>query len=87
MIYDDYDLDNILLSGDYLQKDNISGSCHSINLTETASIDSLISGWDMPFIEYLRLTMKNCGFTMADQYDYESLDAFCNRVRPKLLEV
>jgi len=81
------DCDEILIAGDYLQKDNISGSSYHIQLTTSASLDSLITGWDIPFIEYLRLTCNNCGFTMADQCEYDSLTEFCNRVRPKLLDI
>ncbi|RYU95895.1 hypothetical protein [Emticicia agri] len=87
LIYDDYDLNEILLAGDYLQKDNISGSCYNLELTASPSIDSLLIGWDIPFINYLRLTFKNCGFTRADQCKYETLNAFCNTVRPKLLAI
>ncbi|MBA4851457.1 hypothetical protein [Emticicia sp. BO119] len=87
LIYDDYDINEILLSGDYLQKDNISGSCYNLELTTSPSIDSLLIGWDIPFIDYLRLTFKNCGFTMADQCEYDTLAAFCNFVRPQMLEI
>ncbi len=87
MVYDDYDRDDILITGDYLQKDNISGSCYNIELTTSVAIDSLFLGWGIPFIEYLRLTFKNCGFTMADQCNYESLASFCNTVKPKLKEI
>ena len=89
LIYDDYDRDDILLSGDYLQKDNVSGSCYNIQLTPLLSVDSLFlhENWDIPFIEYLRITFDNCGFSMADQSDYDDLDAFCNRVRPLLKKI
>jgi len=89
LIYDDYERDDILLSGDYLQKDNVSGSCYNIQLTPSLSVDSLFlhKDWDIPFIEYLRITFDNCGFPMADQYDYDDLDAFCERVRPLLKKI
>jgi hypothetical protein len=87
MVYDDYDREDILITGDYLQKDNVSGSCYNIELTDMPSVDSLFSGWDIPFIEYLRLTFRNCGFTMADQCEYESLTSFCNKVRPQMLKI
>jgi hypothetical protein len=83
---DDYEGD-ILMTGDYLQKDNISGSCYTLELPQSPSIDSVFSGYDIPFIEYLRLTFDNCGFTMADQCEYESLEAFCERTRPKLIPI
>ncbi|MBK7307649.1 MAG: hypothetical protein IPI88_11865 [Chitinophagaceae bacterium] len=89
LIYDDYDRDDILLGGDYLQKDNVSGSCYNIQLTPSVSVDSLFlhENWDIPFIEYLRITFDNCGFSMADQSDYDDLDTFCDRVRPLLKEI
>ena len=88
-IYDDYENNDIILSGDYLQKDNISGSCYNIELTESISVDSLLlhDNWDIPFIEYLRTTFENCGFSMANQCDYDDLDIFCNRVRPLLKKI
>lgn len=89
LIYDDYDRDDIFLTGDHLQKDNISGSCYNIQLTSSLSIDSLFlhENWDIPFIAYLRTTFENCGFSMADQYSYADLDSFCNRVRPLLKRI
>jgi hypothetical protein len=86
MVYEDYGRDDILIAGDYLQKDNVSGSCYNIQLTQTPSVDSLFLGWDMRFIEYLRLTFTNCGFSKADECEYESLTSFCNKVRPQLLK-
>ena len=86
-VYDDYDNEDILITGDYLQKDNVSGSCYNIELTPTPSIDSLFLGWDIQFIEYLRLTLENCGFSRADECHYESLDSFCNSVRPRLQKI
>lgn len=85
---DDY-ADELLLTGDYLQKDNISGSCYTIELTDNPSVDSLLlhESWDLPFIEYLRITFDHCGFAMADNCDYEDLNAFCSRVRPKLMKI
>jgi len=87
MVDEGYDNEDILLTGDYLQKDNVSGDCYKIELTETPSVDSTFIGWDMPFIEYLRLTFKNCGFSMADQCEHPSLISFCNSVRPQLHEI
>jgi hypothetical protein len=87
----EYELDEegILLSGDYYTKDNISGSSYSIQITNSQTIDGLImhEEWDIPFIEYLRITLENCGFAMSDRVDYESLNSFCERVRPKLHQI
>lgn len=84
---EDFLEEGILISGDYLQKDNISGSTYNLVLTPTPSIDCLITGWDIPFIEYLRLTSSNCGFTMAPETDYQSLNDFCKKLRPQLLDI
>ena len=80
-------IEDILITGDYLQKDNVSGSSYNIELTPTVSVDSLFLGWDIPFIEYLRLTLENCGFTRANDCNYETLDLFCNSVRPQLQKI
>lgn len=87
MVDDDYDNEDILITGDYLQKDNVSGSSYNIELTSIASVDSLFLGWDIPFIEYLRLTLENCGFSRADECNYDSLNSFCNSVRPQLKKI
>lgn len=89
LIYEDYDRDDILLSGDYLQKDNVSGSCYNIQLNSSRTVDSLLlhENWDIPFIEYLRITFDNCGFSMAAQSGYADLDSFCNRIRPLLKRI
>jgi hypothetical protein len=87
VVYDDYDNEDILISGDYLQKDNVSGSCYNIELTPAPSIDSLFLGWDVPFIEYLRLTLDNGGFSRAFECNYDSLNSFCNSVRPQLQKI
>jgi hypothetical protein len=79
--------DSILISADYLQKDNISGSCYYLELTREPAIDSLLIQWNVSFIDYLRLTLNNCGFTMADQCDYDNLKAYCNYVRPLLQKI
>lgn len=89
IIYDDYDGDSILLGGDYLQKDNVSGSCYVLELTPRQSVDSIFSPgiWNIPFVEYLRITFDNCGFAMADDCDYDDLDSFCDRIRPLLKKI
>jgi len=75
---------DLLLSADNLQKDNISGDCYCLEITPYPAIDSLFESWDIPFIEYLRITFNNCGFAMADRCDYEDLQEFCKSVRPLL---
>jgi len=89
MVYDEYDNDDILLSGDDLQKDNVSGGCYNLELVKSPAIDSVLfhSNWNIPFIEYLRITFDNCGFSMADQCNYESLNLFCKKVKPKLRSI
>lgn len=79
--------DDIMITGDYLHKDNVSGDTYTLELPKSQTVDSLFSYYDIFFIEYLRLTFRNCGFTMADECDYQSLKAFCDVVRPQLLEI
>jgi hypothetical protein len=87
MVYNDYDNEDILIAGDYLQKDNVSGSCYNIELTKKPSVDSLFIGWDVPFIEYLRVTFEQCGFSRANECNYATLNSFCKSVRPKLQKI
>jgi hypothetical protein len=78
------ELEFLLISGDDLTKDNISGSTYSLELTPEPAVDSLIHMLDLPFIEYLRKAIHKGGFFHADQCDYDDLDAFVARVRPQL---
>jgi len=82
----DYDGKDLLLAGDSLTKDNISGSTYNIKIHSKQTIDTILlhEDWNIPFIEYLRITFNNCGFSMADSCQYESLRAFCAKVRPLL---
>lgn len=82
----EYNEEGLLLSGDYYTKDNVSGSAYSISISEEQSVDSLIlhEEWNMHFIEYLRITFNNCGFSRSDRVEYDSLNSFCERVKPKL---
>jgi hypothetical protein len=78
--------EGIILSGDFLTKDNISGSTYSIEAISTPLIDSLLlhEDWNITFIEYLRKSLYNCGFSLADKCEYISLNEFCQKVRPLL---
>ncbi|MFT3678877.1 MAG: hypothetical protein QM791_01315 [Ferruginibacter sp.] len=94
-IIDEYGTDyefgeeGILIAGDYYTKDNISGSAYSIQITNGKKVDSLLihKEWNIPFINYLRITFQNCGFSRADRLEYESLNSFCERIRPKLKQI
>lgn len=84
---DDPDKDELYVGPDTLHKDNISGSGYYISLYDTPKVDGFFSGYDMSFMNYLRLTFENCGFSNAHNCDYTTLRKFCDRVRPKLLEI
>ena len=77
----------IPISSDNLHKDNISGDCYYLELGESPIVDSTISGYGLKFIEYLRLTVSNCGFTSANECDSDSLKDFCRSVQPSLLPI
>lgn len=72
------------LCPDDLQKDNVSGDAYYLCLADAPVIDTQVSSYDLEFIQYLRLTLQNGGFSMADQCDYPSLDAFSAQIRSKL---
>lgn len=76
------------VSADYYHKDNISGGQpYSVELTETPQVDSrfLDEEHETTFIGYLRIAMKNCGFTRAYAVnDLPDFVNFCNRVKPLL---
>jgi hypothetical protein len=81
---DEFEDNELMISPDYLHKDNISGSCYFLELTKKPSIDSNFDFWDLNFIEYLRLTFENCGFTRTSERSYENLNQFCERVQSLL---
>lgn len=87
MIDEEFEEGEIFICGDSLHKDNISGSSYTLELTERPAVDSLLHGHDISFIAYLRRTFNNCGFTLADECNYSELNAFREKVRPRLLVI
>jgi len=73
------------ISPDDLMKDNISGDAYYLELEKFETVDTGISGYNIEFIEYLRLTFLNSGFTAADQVDYPSLQAFQQKMAGRLV--
>ena len=76
------------ISADYYHKDNISGGPpYSVELTSMPQADSrfLNENHDTTFVNYLRITMENCGFSRAyaagNQSDFLN---YCKRVKPLL---
>lgn len=76
------------LSADYLHKDNISGGpAYSIEVTANPSIDGklLNEEHETTFVDYLRISFENCGFSRADALErIPSFEEFCDQVGPKL---
>ena len=79
--------DELALCPDNLQKDNVSGDSYYLELGSSPIIDSVISGYNLKFIEYLRLTFLNCGFSAANECDSKSLREFCQDIKRRLLPV
>jgi hypothetical protein len=88
---DDDDFLELGISADYLHKDNISGGmAYSIEITKKPQIDSqfLNEEHNATFIDYLRLTMRDCGFSRADVIrDRADFIEFSSKVRPKLYKI
>ncbi len=76
------------ISADDLHKDNISGGQpYAIALTEKPSVDSLVlfEYHNTAFIDYLRLSFKNCGFINITREDCENdYQPFFDQVKPQL---
>lgn len=79
----------IELSADYYHKDDTSGGMpYSIAITPEPSIDSsfLYEEHDTTFINYLRISMENCGFSRItkEKNDYQK---FFDKVKPQLKQI
>jgi len=76
------------VSADYYHKDNISGGRpYSIEITAEPQVDSrfLDEEHETTFINYLRITIENCGFSRADAVNnLPDFKIFCKKVRPLL---
>ena len=69
MLSDD-EIEELGLSADYLIKDNISGGPqYSLEITKAQSVDGkfLNEEHDTTFIDFLRITFDNCGFSRASE--------------------
>ena len=88
---EDDDFIQLTVSAGYLHKDNISGGLpYCVEITPSPSIDGLFlnEDHDKTFIDYLRLTMENCGFSNADAcMDIDDFVRFQESVRPKLYNI
>ena len=85
---DDYGL---TVSADFYHKDGVSGGKpYAVKVSESPCIDNLLMYEEnnTSFINYLRICFDGCGFSRAyQQEDNEDFQAFCKRVKPKLLKI
>jgi len=76
------------IAGDYLHKDNISGGpMYRIELAAEPQVDSrfLYEEHDTTFVNYLRITMDNCGFTRAGAVRHlADFTEYFKKVKPQL---
>ncbi len=76
------------LSSDYLHKDNICGGLpYSLQITPKQSIDApfLHEEHNTTFINYLRISFENCGFSRITNPDYANdYLTFFEKVKPQL---
>jgi hypothetical protein len=79
------------LSADYYHKDNTSGGApYSLQITPLPSIDGLFLNeeHDTTFIDYLRITFDNCGFSRITNPKYDNdYEGFFAKVKPKLKRI
>jgi hypothetical protein len=75
-------------SADYYHKDNISGGPpYSVELTAKPQVDSLFlyEEHETTFVNYLRITMENCGFSRAHEViELPGFITYCKKVKPYL---
>jgi hypothetical protein len=89
-IAEDVPLDSLDLCADYLHKDNISGAGpYGIEITGSPSIDALFlyEEHETTFIDYLRITFENCGFSRGQEIDDPEFVQFVEKVKPQLLPI
>ncbi len=76
------------VSADYYHKDNISGGPpYSVELTAKPQVDSpfLYEEHETTFVNYLRITMENCGFSRAHEFiELPGFITYCKKVKPYL---
>jgi hypothetical protein len=79
------------LSADYYHKDNTSGGApYALLITPVPAIDSsfLNEEHNTTFIDYLRVTLENCGFTRITNPECENdYQDFFSKVKPQLKKI
>jgi hypothetical protein len=87
---EDEPLEFLDLSADYLHKDNISGGPpYAIEITKRPAIDGIFlhEEYDTTFIDYLRITFENCGFSRGQYINDPEFMKFVEKVKPQLLPI
>lgn len=87
IVEEDEPLEYLELSADYLHKDNISGGpAYAIAITSSPSIDGAFVNEEhnTTFIDYLRVTFENCGFSRAQYINDPEFSKLVKKVRPML---
>lgn len=87
ILEEDEPLEYLQLSADYLHKDNISGGpAYAIEITNRPSIDGAFvhEEHNTSFIDYLRITFENCGFSRAQYINDPEFSKLVKKVGPKL---
>lgn len=87
ILEEDEPLEYLELSADYLHKDNISGGpAYAIAITSSPSIDGAFAHEEhnTTFIDYLRITFENCGFSRAQYINDPEFSKLVKKVRPML---
>jgi hypothetical protein len=83
-------LEYLDLSADYLHKDNISGGpAYAIEITQWPVIDGQILHEEhgTTFIDYLRITFDNCGFSRGQYIKEPEFITFVEKVGSRLLPI
>lgn len=87
ILEEDEPLEYLELSADYLHKDNISGGpAYAIEITSRPSIDGAFvhEEHNTTFIDYLRITFENCGFSRAQYINDPEFRKLAKKVGPML---
>ena len=89
--YKEYGFIGIPISADFYHKDNTSGGLpYSLKLTDKPSIDGRLINeeHDTTFINYLRISFDNCGFSRITNSDNKNdFQLFFDKVKPKLKRI
>lgn len=89
--YEDDGFISLVISADYLHKDNFSGGPpYSLQITNKPSIDApfLNEEHNTSFIKYLRICFENCGFSRITNTKYKNdYKSFFDKVKPQLKRI